>query len=81
MHETSQDKVCQLIRELDCNVDQVLEIMFRYRMDEKEVEAEEEKEITKDYKVGLLDPCATTTKYEREIAFKKRKLAVMLWKR
>ena len=50
-------------------------------MDEKEVELQEEKELTKEYKVGLLDPCGTTTKYEREVAFKKRKLAVMLWKR
>jgi len=52
MHDKSFDKVCQILRELDTDVEQVLEIMFRYRMEEKEGEAEEEKIITKDYKVG-----------------------------
>ena len=77
VREDSFAEVAKLMRELDVHVDQVLEIMFRYRSHDRELQLQDERLLTREYKMGVLDPGAVTTKYEREIAYRRRKEAML----
>ena len=77
MRESSFLSGVQVARELDANAGQVLEMLLQSVFQDQELQEEEERQVTKEYTVGALDPGKYTTKYEREIAFKKRKEATL----
>ena len=51
----------------------VIESLYRYKMSDLAEFEEESRAVTKEHRMGVLDPTREATKYERQIRYKKRR--------
>lgn len=64
MKEESFNEVLNLLRDLENNDTNVLELMFLYKLNERDELLREAKKVTHDFHSGALDPNNKNSKYE-----------------
>ena len=64
MKEDSFNQVLDLLRDLEGNDTKVMELMFLYKLNERDELNREAKKVTHDFHSGALDPNNKNSKYE-----------------
>ena len=73
MKDDSFNQVLNLLRDLEGNDTKVMELMFLYKLNERDELNKEAKKVTHDFHSGALDPNNKNSKYEQQMARKKTK--------
>ncbi|CDW74240.1 UNKNOWN [Stylonychia lemnae] len=71
--EQSFSDVFHILREIEGTDASVIESLYVYKMNGQKDFQDEAKQVTKEFKLGMLDPMREVTKYEQQMRFKKRK--------
>lgn len=62
-----------MLRELEGTDASIIESIFQYKMNDRLEFEEETRQVTREYKMGALDPTKDMSKFEQKQMFKKRK--------
>ncbi len=62
-----------MLRELEGTDATIIESLFQYKMNDRIEFEEEARLVTKEYKMGALDPTRDISKFEQKQMYKKRK--------
>lgn len=73
MKEEQFNQILTLLRDLENNESHIIELMFLYKLNEKDELDREAKKVTHDFHSGALDPNNKNSKYEQQMAKKKTK--------
>ena len=60
-------QVLQLMRELENSDSHIIELMFLYKLNDREELQKEAKKVTKDFHSGALDPNKKASRYEQKL--------------
>eukprot|EP00347_Sterkiella_histriomuscorum_P015162 403358083 len=71
--EQSFDNVFSTLRELEATDSSVIESLYLYKINGKHDFDQEAKQVTREFKLGLLDPTREVSRYEQQMRFKRRK--------
>jgi hypothetical protein len=62
-----------MLKELEANDSSIIDSLFQYKMNDRIEFEEEARMVTKEYKMGALDPTRDISKFEQKQMYKKRK--------
>ena len=73
LKEKNFNAVFHMLRDLEGIDATIIEGLYHYKMNDRIEFEEEARQVTKEYKMGALDPTKDTTKFEQKQMYKKRK--------